>query len=107
MDKLKKYRRILKTITEEHAQISSPIKWVQSTAVCDFEQNNFFLIDYDLKDKKHYIVFHLRLDDGKIFIEQDGVEDGIAQDLVQAGILPKDIVDTIQTKERENILLAA
>ena len=34
----------------------------------------------------HDVIFHLRIDDGKIWIEWDGVETGIAQDLMEAGI---------------------
>lgn len=109
MDKLKKYRQILKAVTEEHAQMPSPMNAVLSTAVSDFAGNNYFLIDFDSHDKKHYIVFHLRLTNGKIFVEQDGVEYGIAQDLIDAGVAPEDIVSFFQTssQERENMLIAA
>ena len=108
MDKIKKYRRILKSVTEEHANIASPMNWVKSTAACDFGQNNYFLIDYDTREKKHYIVFHLRLVDGKIFVEQDGVEYGIVDDLVMSGVSAKDISSIFQAaKQTENVSLAA
>mgnify|MGYP000306513506 CR=1 FL=1 len=103
MGKLKKYRQILRGVTEEHAQTPSPMDWIQSTAACDFAQNNYFLIDFDSSDKKHYIVFHLRLaEDGKVLIMQDGIEYGVAQDLMDAGILPADIILPFKKESRKN-----
>lgn len=109
MDKSRKYRKILKNITQTHAQMFSPMTWVQSTAVSDFAQNNFFLIDFDSSDKKHYIVFHLRLANEKILIIEDGIEEGIARDLIEAGVLAADIISpsTDQNQIFERELLAA
>lgn len=107
MDKLKKYRRILREITESHAQMSSPMNWVHSTAASDFAGNNFFLIDFDSNDKKHYIVFHLRLDNGKVFVVQDGIEYGIANDLIDAGISASDVVSPFFEENKNRELLAA
>ncbi len=109
MDRSKKYRQILKSVTEEHANMSSPIDTVVSTAVADFARNNYFLIDFDSRDKKHYIVFHLRLEDGKIFVVQDGIEYGIEQDLIEAGISRENIILPFQSaaEKRENQLIAA
>ena len=106
MDKVEKYRQILKSVTENHAKIFSPVQTVNSSAVCDFEQNNYFLIDFDTKEKRHYIVFHLRLDNGEVFIEQDGIEYGIKQDLVEAGISPNEIVLSYQDSRQLELLAA-
>jgi XisI protein len=106
MDKIKKYRRILKEITEYHAQMKSPINKVESFAVSDFGKNDFFLIDSDLKDRKHYIVFHLRIKDNKVFIEQDGIEYGIYNDLIDAGIAVDDIVLIHQTQQNRELIAA-
>ena len=46
------------------------------------------------KKRKGYIVVHLRIKDGKVRVEQDGIEYGIAQDLIEAGIPAEDIVFT-------------
>ncbi|MGI8639756.1 MAG: element excision factor XisI family protein [Pyrinomonadaceae bacterium] len=96
---MKKYRQMLRNVTEAHAQMSSPMDYVKSTAVSDFSQTNYFLIDFDSQDKKHYIVFHLCLKDGKVWIEQDGIEYGVAQDLIKAGVARQDIVLAFQDKE--------
>jgi XisI protein len=39
------------------------------------------------------VTIHLRLrEDGNVLIEYDGIEYGIAQDLLEAGIAPEDIL---------------
>jgi hypothetical protein len=39
------------------------------------------------------VIIHLRLrDDGKVLIEYDGIEYGVAQDLIDAGIAREDIM---------------
>jgi hypothetical protein len=47
----------------------------------------------------HATIFHLRLREGKILIEEDGVEHGITQDLLDAGVAPKDIVYSLEIDE--------
>ena len=42
--------------------------------------------------RAHDVVVHLHLMDGKVVVEWDGIEYGIAQDLIEAGIDPQDIV---------------
>jgi predicted transcriptional regulator len=106
MDKVKKYRQILKSVTEKHAKMYSPMQNVSSSAVCDFEKNNYFLIDFDSNEKKHYIVFHLRLENGKIFVLQDGIEYGIKEDLVEAGISPQEIILNFQGTFQPELLVA-
>ncbi len=106
MDKIETYRKILKSVTEKHAKMFSPVQNVASSAVCDFDENNYFLIDFDSKEKKHYIVFHLRLDNNRIFIEQDGIEYGIKQDLIEAGISPNEIVLNFQDSRQMELLAA-
>lgn len=106
MDKIKKYRQILRNVTEKHAKMYSPMQNIFSSAVCDFEKNNYFLIDFDSNEKRHYIVFHLRLEDGKIIVLQDGIEYGIKEDLVEAGISPQEIILNFQETFQSELLAA-
>jgi hypothetical protein len=49
--------------------------------------------DYDHVGRADDVIVHLRLrDDGKVLIEYDGIEYGIAQDLIEAGIAHEDIL---------------
>jgi hypothetical protein len=92
--KLKKYRQILQQVTEMHAKMPAEPDDVESFAVCDPVNGQYLLLDvgWEGEERAHYVVFHLRLKDGKVLIEQDGIEYGIAQDLIEAGIPKEDIV---------------
>lgn len=48
---------------------------------------------YDHLGQTNEVIIHLRLrDDGKVLIEYDGIEYGVAQDLIEAGIAKEDIL---------------
>lgn len=50
-------------------------------------------IGYDELGRVDDVIIHLRLrEDGKVLIEYDGIEYGIAQDLIEAGIAKDDIL---------------
>lgn len=49
-------------------------------------------VGWNNKKRVHDVIFHLRIDEGQIWIEWDGIETGIAQDLMEAGIPKEDIV---------------
>jgi len=62
--------------------------------VFDEERDQYMLVDagWDRTGRVHAVVAHLRIKEGKVWIEQDGLEYGIAQELVELGIPPSDIV---------------
>ena len=49
-------------------------------------------VGFDRVGRAHHILFHLRLKNGQVLVEADGIEYGIAHDLIDAGIAPEDIV---------------
>ena len=57
----------------------------------DKEENNFFLFNLGWHNRKriHGCVVHIEIINDKIWIQRDGIEDGITNDLLAAGI-PKD-----------------
>ncbi|MCP9496763.1 MAG: XisI protein [Pyrinomonadaceae bacterium MAG19_C2-C3] len=88
------YRRILCEVIERHAQLAASTPQPESIPVCDTARDNYLLVDvgWETNERAHYIVLHLRLRDGKVWIEKDGVEYGIAHDLLAAGIPAEDIM---------------
>jgi hypothetical protein len=98
--KLNQYRRILQQVTEMHANMPAEPDDVESFAVCDTVNDQYLLLDagWEGEERSHYVVFHLRLKDGKVVIEQDGIEYGIARDLIEAGIPEEDIVIAFSEK---------
>ncbi len=94
MDKLENYNQIARKIVLEHARYASKREGIETLTLCDHSSGNYLLMRvgwHDL-DRTHSILFHLRILEGKIWIEQDGIEYGIAQDLLDAGVPKEDIV---------------
>ncbi|MEZ2248197.1 MULTISPECIES: XisI protein [unclassified Microcoleus] len=94
MDKLERYRSLIQKILEEYQQLSSGNSDVESVLLFDPIREQYLLIKMgwyqDNRIKSN--VIHVRLKDGKIWIEEDRTEDGIATDLLQAGVSCEDIV---------------
>lgn len=103
--KLNNYRRILEQVTEQHALMPGIPETVAGMAVCDFARDQYLLLDvgWSPQGRAHDIVFHLRLKDGKVLIERDGIEYGIAQDLIAAGIPAEDIVVAFARSEPKSL----
>ena len=101
MDKLEKYRQILQRIVEKYASEPRRAEQVPLVPICDGESDNYLLmrIGWDNVGRAHHTLFHFRIRDGKIWIEDDGIEHGIANDLLKAGIAPEDIILAFQTRE--------
>jgi hypothetical protein len=68
---------------------------LESLTICDSTNDYYLLMDvgYDHVGRADDVIVHLRLrDDGKVLIEYDGIEYGIAHDLIEAGIAREDIL---------------
>ena len=101
VDKLNHYRQVLQQVIEHHAGMPAEPAHIESLPICDAVHGDYLLMDVDRSPKgcPGNIVVHLRLKDGKVHVERDGIEDGIAQDLIDAGIAPEDIVFTFYGNE--------
>lgn len=101
MDKIANYRRILRRLVYEYARYKPSHGQIEPIPVCDPKNDNYLLIHagWDNVRRIHATVLHLRLRDGKILIEEDGLEHGVAQDLLDAGVSPKDIIYSLENEE--------
>lgn len=94
VEKLDRYRALLQQTLERYARMDAEPESSQMLAVCDQSSDNYLLLDvgWDATGRVHYVIAHLRLKEGKVLIEKDGIEYGIAQDLQEAGIPAEDII---------------
>ncbi|HAZ47163.1 MAG TPA: XisI protein [Cyanobacteria bacterium UBA11369] len=94
MDKLERYRSLIQKILEEYRQLGSDNSDVESVLLLDPIRDQYLLLKMgwhqDNRIKRN--VIHVRLKNQKIWIEEDWTEDGIATDLLQAGVQREDIV---------------
>lgn len=101
MDKLEEYRQILQQIVEKYAGEPRRPDQVSLVPICDYKNDNYLLmrVGWDKVGRAHHTLFHFRLKDGKVWVEDDGIEHGITHDLLEAGIAPEDIILAFQMRE--------
>ena len=94
MDNLERYRQIIKKILTEYAKIPYSYGEINQRVIIDKEENNFLLFDTGWQNKKriHGCVVHIEIINDKIWIQRDGIEDGITRELLKAGIPKEKIV---------------
>ena len=94
MEKLEEYRQIVQDILLEHASYKSINEDVDPQIVFDTERNHYQLIHVGLSNKRRVYgyVIHIDIKDGKIWIQHDGTEGGVASELLEQGVPKQDIV---------------
>lgn len=94
MAEVKDYSSILRKIIEEYAQIKLAVGDVESEVIVDEAKGHYELIQrgWIKENRVHGCVVHVDLRDGKFWIEHDGTEYGIANELVDAGVPKEHIV---------------
>ncbi len=98
MEKLARYRTILKRVVEEAAQYPPSNGAIEAIPVCDEARNQYQLLHLGWNDlgRVFVVVCHLRLRKDKVWIERDGTADGLATTLLAAGIPREDVVLAFQ-----------
>ncbi len=94
MDKVKKYEAIILKILEDRAAIRYAHPEVETELVIDKENHRYqsLAMGWDGYKRIHAVTLHFDIIDGKIWIQQDQTEYGIADELLAAGVPKSDIV---------------
>jgi hypothetical protein len=103
MDQVERYRALIRHLFSELAtllniQHASKDNNEPAQCVFDAERDQYVLLKVGWSGKRRIrgITLYVRLRNGKIWIEEDMTEDGIATDLVKAGVPKEDIVLAFQ-----------
>ncbi|MDM9585753.1 XisI protein [Nostoc sp. GT001] len=93
MAKLNEYREYIKNLLQQHASIVWDNR-IQAQTIFDTEHDRYQLVyvGWREQDRIYWPVLHLDIIDDKIWIQQDGTEVGIANELVELGVPKEDIV---------------
>lgn len=93
MDTRNQYRTYLKTLMENRAKRVWDTR-IQAQTLFDTENDHYQLIYVGWRDSKRVygVILHADIIDGKIWIQQDGTEEGLANQLVELGVPNQDIV---------------
>lgn len=100
MDKLTTYGELIRNTLTRYAELinGNPTPGVEAELVFDEEHGSYLLLNvgWSGRGRVRGITLHVRLRDGKIWIEEDWTEHGIASDLIEGGVRKEDIVLTFQ-----------
>jgi len=89
------YRDIIKKILQEQAQYRASLPdSYDSQVLLDDERGRYLVLDIGWNDDQylHATPIHLDIIGDKIWIQYDDTEEGIATDLLEAGVPKEDIV---------------
>ncbi|MBD2608109.1 XisI protein [Scytonema hofmannii FACHB-248] len=91
MDTLEKHQKIIEEILSEYIKIPYANRQLQTKLIIDRTATNYIVmtLGWQGEERVHGCIIHIEIIDGKIWIQRDGTEYGIANELVAAGI-PKD-----------------
>jgi hypothetical protein len=102
MEKLNHYRTLIKNILYNYAQYKPSHGDIEPIVIIDEAQDHYQLLflGWNMPRRIHSIIVHIRLHNGKIWIEYDGTSIGIANELVEAGVPREDIVLAFHSPEK-------
>ncbi|MFQ5859574.1 MAG: XisI protein [Anaerolineae bacterium] len=103
MDRLAEYRCLIQRLLSEFAEWANGTPGEDSEMICLFDEKR----DYYMVLRAHWGQYRcvqgaqifIRIRNGKIWIEEDWTEEGIATDLLKAGVSKEEIVLGFQPPE--------
>lgn len=96
MDKVVEYRKKFIEVLRRHKGIISRASIRSSDSYFVFDESNdcytWLRFGWSNKERKEFITVFIHIREGKIWIEEDMTEQGIATELVELGVPKEDIV---------------
>ena len=96
MDKTSQYRSLIKSLLTKHAEIVARQSTREMETLLSFDEEHdqylWLQVCWQNNRRVHGITLHLRLHNGKIWIEEDWTGSGITTELLEAGISKDEIV---------------
>ncbi len=96
MDQIDNYRILIKKILTDYDNLVAdrPTPGVETLLAFDEKRDQYLWFQVGWKENRRVrgITVHVRLKNSKIWIEEDWTEEGIANELLRAGVSHSDIV---------------
>lgn len=91
MDFLNTYRQLVQRVLTEYTFVPYAYGQIQTETIFDRDSDRYLLmtVGWDGNRRIHGCLVHIDIINSKLWIQRDGTEHGIANELVSAGI-PKD-----------------
>ncbi len=99
MAKLEQYRQIVQQVLSQHAQIKPAYGEIERQTLFDGERDHYQVVNTGWENRRRVYgcLIHVDIKGDKIWIQYDGTEVGVANELVEAGIPKQDIVLAYQS----------
>ena len=101
MDQLDHYREIVRHLIEEYARYKPAYGDIRTEAVVDRERDHYEVIQvgWNAGRRVHGSIIHIDIRNGKVWIEHNGTDARLGEELVAAGIPRNDIVLGFQSAD--------
>ncbi|NMF57975.1 XisI protein [Pseudanabaena yagii] len=109
MDRLERYRQIVRTFLEEYAQESvSPNENVTAELVFDEKRDRYLLVHIGWQDARRIYGCPMRIDiiDNKVWLQHNSTEISVDQELIARGIPEDDMVLRLQSPRIRKLVSA-
>jgi len=94
MAELEKYRTCIETLIKEYSRYQPKYGEVELQIIFDREHDHYQLVSvgWDDDERINGAILHFDIKNNKIWIQHDGTENGVADELVAMGIPKENIV---------------
>jgi hypothetical protein len=94
MDTLKHYRQIVSQLVSEYGKYKPSHGQIETEIIIDLQKDHYEVmhVGWDGQIRIHGCVVHIDIIQGKIWIQHDGTNRPVADELVEAGIPKEDII---------------
>jgi hypothetical protein len=94
MAKIEQYRHYIQEIIQRHGAYPPSFGDVELQMIFDTQHDHYQLVHagWHKKYRQYGCLIHMDIKDGKIWIQHDGTEAGVANELVELGVPKEDIV---------------
>lgn len=101
MDQLDRYRAIVRRLIEDYASYKPAYGDIQTEDVIDSERDHYEVVQlgWNADRRVHGSIIHIDIRDGKVWLEHNGTDARIGEELVAAGIPRNDILLGFQPVE--------
>ncbi|MFM6192651.1 XisI protein [Planktothrix sp.] len=91
---IEKYRTIIQSIINQYSTSDLDDQEVETQIAFDLEQDRYLMFHVGWRGERRVFgcVIYIEIKDEKIWIQRDGTEGGIANELIAAGVPKSDIV---------------
>ena len=103
--RITQYRSIVEQVLQDYAGFLGHDDQVQVELVFDREHDRYLLVElgWQNDDRIYGTLLHLEIVGDKIWIQQDGTEEGVAAELIVAGVPKSQIVLGFKSLDRRRL----